>query len=109
MSPPDRLAMTSPAHGVTATPPDSGNGVPPTLGGITAFDRNGADSAFTIAMTLRNRVPFALAGGWPVADVRYVADAHVAMLVPGRGSRRSSTGPGTAATWRRRSNPPSPG
>jgi dihydroflavonol-4-reductase len=46
------------------------------------------DSAFTIAMILRNRVPFALAGGWPVADVRYVADAHAAMLTPGRGPRR---------------------
>ncbi|WP_239514166.1 urease accessory protein UreD [Streptosporangium sp. 'caverna'] len=30
MSPPDRLAMTSPAHGVTATPPDSGNARPET-------------------------------------------------------------------------------
>src|SRR5215831_583372 len=46
------------------------------------------DSAFTIAMILRNRVPFALAGGWPVADVRYVADAHASMLTPGRGARR---------------------
>jgi nucleoside-diphosphate-sugar epimerase len=46
------------------------------------------DSAFTIAMILRNRVPFALAGGWPVADVRYIADAHAAMLTPGRGPRR---------------------
>jgi dihydroflavonol-4-reductase len=45
------------------------------------------DSAFMVAMILRNRVPFALAGGWPVADVRYVADAHAALLTPGRGPR----------------------
>ncbi|SNT06769.1 Urease accessory protein UreH [Streptosporangium subroseum] len=30
MSPPDRLAMTSPAHGITAPPPDSGNAGPET-------------------------------------------------------------------------------
>jgi nucleoside-diphosphate-sugar epimerase len=46
------------------------------------------DSAFTTAMILRNRVPFALADGWPVADVRYVADAHAAMITPRRGPRR---------------------
>jgi dihydroflavonol-4-reductase len=56
------------------------------------------DSAFTIAMILRNRVPFALAGGWPVADVRYVADVHVAMLTPGRGPRRYLLG-GHYKSW----------
>jgi dihydroflavonol-4-reductase len=46
------------------------------------------DTAFTIAMILQNRMPFALPGGWPVADVGYVANAHAAMLQPGRGPRR---------------------
>ena len=46
------------------------------------------DTAFTIAMILRNRLPFALPGGWPVSDVRYVAAAHAAMLEAGRGPRR---------------------
>jgi nucleoside-diphosphate-sugar epimerase len=46
------------------------------------------DTAFTIAMLLRNRGPFALPGGWPVSDVRYVAAAHAAMLETGRGPRR---------------------
>jgi hypothetical protein len=56
------------------------------------------DSAFTIAMMLRNRTPFALPGGWPVADVRYVADAHAAILRPGLGPRRYLLG-GNYATW----------
>jgi dihydroflavonol-4-reductase len=46
------------------------------------------ETAFTIAMILRNRMPFALPGGWPIADVRYVADGHAAILEPGRGPRR---------------------
>jgi nucleoside-diphosphate-sugar epimerase len=56
------------------------------------------DSAFTIAMILRNRTPFALAGGWPVADVRYVANAHAAMLEPEREPRRYLLG-GHDTTW----------
>jgi dihydroflavonol-4-reductase len=39
-------------------------------------------------MVLRNRMPFSLPGGWPVADVGYVANAHAAVLEPGRGPRR---------------------
>jgi nucleoside-diphosphate-sugar epimerase len=46
------------------------------------------ETAFTIAMMLRNRMPFALPGGWPIADVRYVANAHAAILKPGQGPRR---------------------
>jgi nucleoside-diphosphate-sugar epimerase len=46
------------------------------------------ETAFTIAMLLRNRMPFALPGGWPIADVRYVANGHAAILEPGRGPRR---------------------
>jgi nucleoside-diphosphate-sugar epimerase len=56
------------------------------------------DSAFTLAMILRNRTPFALPGGWPVADVRYVANAHAAMLRPGQGPRRYLLG-GNYTTW----------
>jgi nucleoside-diphosphate-sugar epimerase len=46
------------------------------------------ETAFTIAMILRNRMPFAVPGGWPIADVRYVANGHAAILEPGRGPRR---------------------
>lgn len=46
------------------------------------------DTAFTLAMILRNRAPFALPGGWPIADAGYVAAAHAALLEPGRGPRR---------------------
>jgi nucleoside-diphosphate-sugar epimerase len=46
------------------------------------------ETAFTVAMILRNRMPFALPGGWPIADVRYVANGHAAILEPGRGPRR---------------------
>lgn len=56
------------------------------------------DTAFTIAMILRNRTPFAVPGGWPVADVSYVADAHAAMLEPGHGPRRYLLG-GHYRTW----------
>jgi dihydroflavonol-4-reductase len=57
------------------------------------------DSAYTLAMILRNRTPFALAGGWPIADVRFVAEAHAAMLEPGRGPRRYLLG-GHYTAWR---------
>jgi nucleoside-diphosphate-sugar epimerase len=57
------------------------------------------DSAFTLAMILRNRTPFALAGGWPIADIGYVADAHAAMVEPGRGPRRYPLG-GHYTPWR---------
>jgi len=56
------------------------------------------DTAFTLAMILRNRAPFALPGGWAVADVRYVACAHAAMLEAGRGPRRYLLG-GHDTTW----------
>jgi dihydroflavonol-4-reductase len=46
------------------------------------------ETAFTIEMILRNRMPFALPGGWPIADVRYVANGHAAILDPGQGPRR---------------------
>jgi dihydroflavonol-4-reductase len=43
------------------------------------------ETAFTIAMILRNRMPFALPGGWPIADVRYVAAGHPRSSSPERG------------------------
>jgi nucleoside-diphosphate-sugar epimerase len=46
------------------------------------------ETDFTIAMILRDWMPFALPGGWPIADVRYVANGHAAVLEPGRGPRR---------------------
>jgi len=57
------------------------------------------DTAFTIANILRNRTPFAIPGGWPVADVRYVADAHAALLRPRMGPRRYLLG-GHYRSWR---------
>jgi dihydroflavonol-4-reductase len=38
------------------------------------------DTDLAIAMILRGRIPFTMSGGWPVADVRYVADAHARIL-----------------------------
>jgi dihydroflavonol-4-reductase len=46
------------------------------------------DTAFTLAMILRNRSPFAIPGTWPIADIAYVAGAHTAVLEPARGPRR---------------------
>jgi hypothetical protein len=57
------------------------------------------ETAFTIAMMLRNRMPFALPGGWPIADVYYVAAGHAAILEPGRGPRRYFL-TGHWRTWR---------
>jgi nucleoside-diphosphate-sugar epimerase len=57
------------------------------------------ETAFTIAMMLRNRMPFALPGGWPIADVRYVANGHAAILEPGQGPRRYFL-TGHWRTWR---------
>ena len=55
---------------------------------VGPYDPYFGDSDFAIAMILRNRIPFAVPGGWPVADVRYVAEAHERMLEPARGPRR---------------------
>ena len=55
---------------------------------VGPYDPYFGDSDFAIAMILRNRIPFVVPGGWPVADVRYVAEAHEKMLEPVRGPRR---------------------
>jgi len=56
------------------------------------------DTTSTLAMILRNRAPFAFPGGWALADVRYVACAHAAMLESGHGPRRYFLG-GHDTTW----------
>jgi dihydroflavonol-4-reductase len=56
------------------------------------------DTAFTLAMILRNRAPFAFPGRWAIADAHYVAGAHAAMLEPDRGPRRYLLG-GHDTTW----------
>lgn len=56
------------------------------------------DTAFTLAMILRNRTPFAFRGRLPIADAGYVAAAHAAMLQPGRGPRRFLLG-GQDTSW----------
>jgi dihydroflavonol-4-reductase len=66
---------------------------------VGSHDPYFGDSAFTLAMILRNRTPFALGGGWPIADVRYVAAAHAAMLESGLGPRRYVLG-GHYTAWR---------
>jgi len=45
------------------------------------------ESARLIALILRGRLPFKLHGMLPIADARYVAEGHAAMLAPGRGAR----------------------
>lgn len=57
------------------------------------------DTDFAIAMVLRGRIPFAMSGGWPVADVRYVADAHARILDHRGGTHRYMLG-GHYVTWR---------
>ncbi|MDP9135570.1 MAG: NAD-dependent epimerase/dehydratase family protein [Actinomycetota bacterium] len=53
-----------------------------------ANDPHMGESARLIASILRGQVPFQLNGVLPIADVRYVAAGHAAVMEPGRGSRR---------------------
>jgi nucleoside-diphosphate-sugar epimerase len=57
------------------------------------------DTDFAIAMILRGRIPFAMAGGWPVADVGYVAEAHARILDRSRDPHRFLLC-GHYVTWR---------
>jgi nucleoside-diphosphate-sugar epimerase len=57
------------------------------------------DTDFAIAMILRGRIPFAMAGGWPVADVGYVAEAHARILDRSRDPHRYMLC-GHYVTWR---------
>jgi nucleoside-diphosphate-sugar epimerase len=56
------------------------------------------DTAFMLENVLKNRLPFAVPGGWPIADVRYVAAGLAAMIEPGRGPRRYFLG-GHYTAW----------
>lgn len=53
-----------------------------------ANDPHMGESARLIASILRGPVPFQLNGVLPIADVRYVAAGHAAVMEPGRGPRR---------------------
>jgi nucleoside-diphosphate-sugar epimerase len=51
-------------------------------------DPGHGESNRLLAAVLRGRVPVRLPGLFPLADVRYVAEGHAAVLAPGRGPRR---------------------
>jgi dihydroflavonol-4-reductase len=51
-------------------------------------DPHMGESARLIASVLRRQLPFRLNGVLPIADVRYVAAGHAAVMEPGRGPRR---------------------
>ncbi len=51
-------------------------------------DPHMGESTRLIASILRGRVPFQLSGVLPIADVRYVAAGHAAVMEPGLGARR---------------------
>ncbi len=50
------------------------------------------ESCRLLSGILGNRLPFAMSGGLPIADVRYLAAALATTLEPGRGSRRFMIG-----------------
>jgi nucleoside-diphosphate-sugar epimerase len=58
-----------------------------------------SDSQRTALLLLRGRSPFALAGGFPIVDVRTIAAAVAASIERGRGPRRYLLG-GHYVTWR---------
>lgn len=62
-------------------------------------DPHFTDTNRSIASILRNRIPFQIQGRLPLADVRYVASGHVAMMKSGRGPRRYMLG-GHSTSWR---------
>jgi nucleoside-diphosphate-sugar epimerase len=57
------------------------------------------ESCRLLAGILRNRLPFAIRGGLPIADVRYVASVLAATVEPGRGPRRFMFG-GHDTSWK---------
>jgi nucleoside-diphosphate-sugar epimerase len=57
------------------------------------------DTNRSVASMLRNRIPFQIRGRLPLADVRYAASGHVAMMESGRGPRRYMLG-GHSMPWR---------
>src|SRR2546426_697280 len=50
------------------------------------------ESCRLLSGILRNRLPFAISGGLPIADVRYVASVLAAAVEPGKGPRRFMVG-----------------
>lgn len=50
------------------------------------------ESCHLLSGILRNRLPFAIRGGLPIADVRYVAAVLAAAVEPGKGPRRFMAG-----------------
>jgi dihydroflavonol-4-reductase len=66
---------------------------------IGPHDPHFTESNRLMASILGNRVPFAIRGLLPLADVRYVAAAHAAVIEGGRGPRRYMLG-GYAMPWR---------
>src|SRR5438067_4868475 len=50
------------------------------------------ESCRLLSGILRNRLPFAISGGLPIADVRYVASVLAAAVEPGKGPRRFVVG-----------------
>jgi dihydroflavonol-4-reductase len=57
------------------------------------------ESCRLLSAILRDRVPFAISGALPIADVRYVADGIAAALEAGKGPRRFLLG-GHDTAWR---------
>jgi dihydroflavonol-4-reductase len=66
---------------------------------IGPHDPHFTESNRLMASILRNRVPFAIRGVMPIADVRYVAAAHAATMEAGRGPRRYMLG-GHSMPWK---------
>jgi dihydroflavonol-4-reductase len=56
------------------------------------------ESCRLLSGVLRNRLPFAIRGGLPIADVRYVAAVLAAAVEPGKGPRRFMAG-GHDTSW----------
>ena len=57
-----------------------------------AHDPYCGESCRLLSGILRNRLPFAISGGLPIADVRYVASVLAAAVEPGKGPRRFMVG-----------------
>ncbi len=63
-----------------------------------AHDPYCGESCRLLSGILRNRLPFAISGGLPIADVRYVASVLAAAVEPGKGPRRFMAG-GNDTRW----------
>ena len=57
-----------------------------------AHDPYCGESCRLLSGILRNRLPFAISGGLPIVDVRYVASVLAAAVEPGKGPRRFMVG-----------------